>query len=72
MTNMIRRRKVHRKSREGYVQCKERHTKCNEVHPQCLQYKRANILCSFSSPTLTMTPLNEDSLANLELLEHWH
>ncbi|KAH8776245.1 hypothetical protein F5883DRAFT_544213 [Diaporthe sp. PMI_573] len=72
MTNIIRRRKVHRKSREGCVQCKERHAKCNEAHPQCLQCERANISCSFSSPTLTMTPLNEDSLADLELLEHWH
>ncbi|UPL02931.1 hypothetical protein LCI18_013865 [Fusarium solani-melongenae] len=72
MTNIIRRRKAHRKSREGCAQCKERHAKCNEVHPQCLQCERANIPCSFSSPTLTMTPLNEDSLADLELLEHWH
>ncbi|KAK6717106.1 hypothetical protein SNK05_000306 [Fusarium graminearum] len=72
MTNMIRRRKVHRKSREGCIQCKERHAKCNEVHPQCFQCERANILCSFSSPILTKTPLNEDSLADLELLEHWH
>lgn len=29
-------------------------------------------MCSFSSPTLTRTPLNEDSLADLELLEFWH
>ncbi|KAG8362073.1 hypothetical protein FVEN_g141 [Fusarium venenatum] len=69
---MIRRRKVHRKSREGCIQCKERHAKCNEVHPQCVQCERANLLCSFSSPTLTRMPLNEDSLADLELLEHWH
>ncbi|KAH8672246.1 hypothetical protein BGZ61DRAFT_497445 [Ilyonectria robusta] len=69
---MIRRRKGHRKSREGCLQCKERHAKCNEVHPQCLQCERADISCSFSSPALTMTPLNEDSLADLELLEHWH
>ncbi|KAH7149882.1 hypothetical protein B0J13DRAFT_583317 [Dactylonectria estremocensis] len=69
---MIKKRKAHRKSREGCVQCKERHAKCNEVHPQCLQCKRANISCSFSSPNLTVTPLNEDSLVDLELLEHWH
>ncbi|KAM6529402.1 hypothetical protein FALCPG4_007537 [Fusarium falciforme] len=72
MTNTIRRRKAHRKSREGCIQCKERHAKCNEVHPQCLHCERANILCSFSAPSLTTTPLNEDSLADLELLEHWH
>lgn len=45
---------------------------CNEIHPRCLQCERANIHCSFSSPTLTKPPLNEDSLADLELLEHWH
>ncbi|KAF5678601.1 hypothetical protein FHETE_1153, partial [Fusarium heterosporum] len=70
--NMIRRRKVHRKSREGCIQCKERHAKCNETHPRCFQCERANIYCSFSSPALTKPPLNEDSLADLELLEHWH
>ncbi|SPJ84133.1 uncharacterized protein FTOL_10650 [Fusarium torulosum] len=69
---MIRRRKVHRKSREGCVQCKEKHAKCNEVHPRCLQCERANVVCSFSSPTLNKPPLNEDSIADLELLEHWH
>ncbi|KAJ4082451.1 hypothetical protein NW756_010140 [Fusarium oxysporum] len=72
MVNMIRKRKGHRKSREGCVQCKEKHAKCNEVHPRCLQCERANVVCSFSSPTLTKPPLNEDSLADLELLEHWH
>ncbi|KAF5674606.1 hypothetical protein FDENT_10000 [Fusarium denticulatum] len=50
----------------------ERLRKCNEVHPRCLQCERANLACSFSSPTLTKPPLNEDSLADLELLEHWH
>ncbi|KAF5558537.1 alcohol dehydrogenase [Fusarium napiforme] len=45
---------------------------CNEVHPRCLQCERSNLACSFSSPTLTKPPLNEDSLADLELLEHWH
>ncbi|RKK87013.1 hypothetical protein BFJ68_g17077 [Fusarium oxysporum] len=69
---MMRRRKVHRKSREGCVQCKEKHAKCNEVYPRCLQCERANLVCSFSSPTLNKPPLNEDSIADLELLEHWH
>ncbi|KAH6672661.1 hypothetical protein F5X68DRAFT_246947 [Plectosphaerella plurivora] len=69
---MIRRRKGHRKSREGCVQCKERHSKCSEVHPACLQCQRAGTRCSFSSPTISRPPINEDSLADLELLEHWH
>jgi hypothetical protein len=29
-------------------------------------------MCSFSSPTITKPPINEESLADLELLEHWH
>ncbi|KAK2923206.1 hypothetical protein FoTM2_016728, partial [Fusarium oxysporum f. sp. vasinfectum] len=45
---------------------------CNEVHPQCLNCKRHDILCSFSAPSLTTTPLNQDSLADLELLDYWH
>ncbi|KAH7115518.1 hypothetical protein B0J13DRAFT_653967, partial [Dactylonectria estremocensis] len=44
----------------------------NEVHPQCLQCKWANIPCSFSSPSLNIKPLNEDSLIDLELLDYWH
>ncbi|KAH9210374.1 hypothetical protein DL95DRAFT_371020 [Leptodontidium sp. 2 PMI_412] len=69
---MSKQRKPHRKSRDGCAQCKERHIKCNEVHPQCLNCERQNISCSFSSPSLTVIPLNEDSLADLELLEYWH
>ncbi|WQF90143.1 Putative zn(2)Cys(6) fungal-type DNA-binding domain-containing protein [Colletotrichum destructivum] len=72
MASVNRRRKPHSKSRGGCLQCKERHAKCNEVHPRCRQCDRANIPCSFSSSSLTAVPLNEDSLADLELLEHWH
>jgi hypothetical protein len=45
---------------------------CNEVYPRCRQCDRVKIACSFSSPSLTATPLNADSLADLELLDHWH
>ncbi|RSM04987.1 hypothetical protein CDV31_009788 [Fusarium ambrosium] len=34
--------------------------------------KRLDIQCSFSAPHLTTTPLNQDSLADLELLDYWH
>ncbi|KAM5343611.1 hypothetical protein ACJ41O_012148 [Fusarium nematophilum] len=64
---VARQRKAHRKSREGCTQCK-----CNEAHPQCLQCKRAGVPCSFSSPSLLARPINEDSVADLELLENWH
>ncbi|RYP66002.1 hypothetical protein DL769_006159 [Monosporascus sp. CRB-8-3] len=69
---MNRRRRAHAKSREGCAQCKERHVKCNEVRPRCLNCERHDIACSFSSPSFTITPLNQDSLADLELLEYWH
>ena len=45
---------------------------CNEVHPQCLNCERHEIACSFSAPSLTTTPLHDDSFADLELLDHWH
>ncbi|PWY74501.1 hypothetical protein BO94DRAFT_227624 [Aspergillus sclerotioniger CBS 115572] len=69
---MTKHRKPHAKSRHGCLQCKERHTKCDEFHPQCMQCRRQQISCSFSSPNLAVMPLNEDSLADLELLEYWH
>ncbi|KAL1857057.1 hypothetical protein Daus18300_010505 [Diaporthe australafricana] len=69
---MNRQRKSHRKSREGCEQCKERHVKCNEFHPQCQNCERYSFPCSFSSSVLRTTPLNEDSVADLELLEFWH
>ncbi|RYP46286.1 hypothetical protein DL768_007478 [Monosporascus sp. mg162] len=69
---MNRQRRAHAKSREGCEQCKERHVKCNEVHPRCLNCARQRIACSFSAPSFTITPLNQDSLADLELLEYWH
>ncbi|RTE68639.1 hypothetical protein BHE90_016982 [Fusarium euwallaceae] len=69
---MNRQRRAHAKSREGCKQCKERHVKCNEVHPQCMNCKRLDVQCSFSAPHLTTTPLNQDSLADLELLDYWH
>ncbi|KAG7140459.1 Sterol uptake control protein 2 like [Verticillium longisporum] len=72
MTSIVRRRKAHSKSREGCLQCKERHAKCNEVHPQCGPCHRADMSCSYSAPSLSITPLNEDSVADLELLEQWH
>ncbi|KAF4460874.1 hypothetical protein FALBO_12332 [Fusarium albosuccineum] len=72
MTSMNRQRRTHAKSREGCQQCKERHVKCNEVHPQCLNCKRQGVECSFSTPSLTATPLSRDSLADLELLDYWH
>ncbi|KAM5356942.1 hypothetical protein ACJ41O_003588 [Fusarium nematophilum] len=34
--------------------------------------KRQDIPCSFSAPSLTTTPLTQDSLADLELLDYWH
>ncbi|RYP85121.1 hypothetical protein DL770_005101 [Monosporascus sp. CRB-9-2] len=69
---MNRQRRAHAKSRSGCEQCKERHVKCNEVHPRCLNCERHGIACSFSAPSFTITPLNQDSIADLELLEYWH
>lgn len=47
-------------------------SQCNEVYPRCRQCERVGIACSFASPSLTATPLNADSLADLELLDHWY
>ncbi|KAH9210379.1 hypothetical protein DL95DRAFT_308129 [Leptodontidium sp. 2 PMI_412] len=66
---MSRQRRTHAKSRWGCMQCKERHVK---VHPQCLNCKRHTLSCSFSAPSLSTTPLSQDSLADLELLDYWH
>ncbi|KAL4901863.1 hypothetical protein BDW74DRAFT_67273 [Aspergillus multicolor] len=71
-STMTKHRKSHAKSRHGCLQCKERHIKCDEIHPRCMQCQKQEISCSFSSPNLSVMPLNEDSLADLELLEYWH
>ncbi|RAH49597.1 uncharacterized protein BO95DRAFT_405844 [Aspergillus brunneoviolaceus CBS 621.78] len=57
---MARQRKAHTKSRDGCLQCKERHI------------RRLDLSCSFSAPTLATMPLNQESLADLELLDFWY
>ncbi|KAF1968583.1 hypothetical protein BU23DRAFT_592087 [Bimuria novae-zelandiae CBS 107.79] len=40
-------RKTHRKSRNGCLQCKQRHSKCNEEHPRCANCVRLDIHCTW-------------------------
>lgn len=70
--NRSRQRRAHNKSRAGCAQCKEKHIRCDELHPQCLNCQRLGVYCSFSGPTLTIMPMNEDSLADFELLDYWY
>ncbi|KAF2659587.1 hypothetical protein K491DRAFT_702202 [Lophiostoma macrostomum CBS 122681] len=74
MSERLAKRKTHKKSRKGCLQCKQRHNKCNEVRPRCANCVRIDIDCTWpsnpntsSSPSSQIGPVTTSAVASPNL-----
>ncbi|KAL0934600.1 C6 finger domain-containing protein [Colletotrichum truncatum] len=65
----VTKRRPHRKSRGGCLQCKQRHAKCDEHRPICIKCTTTSRRCSYldtlptTSPATTTNPVNTNTTA---------